>query len=184
DILTRFFASGRMAMEEVQPTLSPSMHIQGCSKAERLLFDLYDRDGAALTQAMASFRRNGQLAIGDERWKRARAVFDGYRFDDAETLQTIAGIHRQTGELVDPHSAIGIAAAHAGARPPGARVTAAAPPPPPKSPAPVARAPGLPPPLPARLADLLERPERVEVLPNDLKTVQGYIRSRRLKGAA
>ncbi len=184
DILTRFFASGRMAMEEVHPTLSPSMDIQVSSNLERLLFDLYGRDGAALAQAMASFRRNGQLAIGDERWKAARAVFDGYRFDDAETLQTIAGIHRQTGELVDPHSAIGIAAAHAAARDRGGPVIALATAHPAKFPDAVERATGRRPPLPARLADLLERPERVEVLPNDLKTVQGYIRSRRLKGAA
>ena len=184
DILTRFFASGRMAIEEVRPSLSPSMDIQVSSNAERLLFDLYGRDGAALAQAMASFRRNGQLAIGDERWKVARAVFDGYRFDDAETLQTIDGIHRQTGELVDPHSAIGIAAAHAGARDAGGPVIALATAHPAKFPDAVERATGLRPKLPARLVDLLERPERVEVLPNDLKTVQGYIRSRRLKGAA
>ena len=184
DILTRFFASGRMAIEEVRPSLSPSMDIQVSSNAERLLFDLYGRDGAALAQAMASFRRNGQLAIGDERWKAARAVFDGYRFDDAETLQTIAGIHRQTGELVDPHSAIGIAAAHAAARDRGGPVVALATAHPAKFPDAVERATGLRPKLPARLAGLLERPERVEVLPNDLKTVQGYIRSRRLKGAA
>src|SRR5262249_15159993 len=126
DILTRFLDGGRLAIEAVHPTLSPSMDIQVSSNLERLLFDLYDRDGPALAQAMASFRRNSQLAIGDERWKRARAVFDGYRFDDAETLQTIAGIQRQTGELVDPHSAIGIAAAHAAARDPGGPVIALA----------------------------------------------------------
>jgi threonine synthase len=65
-------------------------------------------------------------------------------------------------------------------RRPGALATAH----PAKFPDAVERATGLRPKLPARLADLLERPERVEVLPNDLKTVQGYIRSRRLKGAA
>jgi threonine synthase len=140
---------------------------------------------------MASFRRNGQLAIGEERWKAARAVFDGYRFDDAETLQAIAGVHRQTGELVDPHTAIGIAAAHA-AEHAGARTAERAAAPivalatahPAKFPDAVERATGVRPALPARLADLFERPERFEVLPNDLKTVQGYVRSRRFKGAA
>jgi threonine synthase len=184
DILTRFFAGGRLALEEVQPSLSPSMDIQVSSNFERLLFDLYDRDGAALAQAMASFRRNGQLAVGEARWQAARAVFDGYRFDDAETLQAIAGVHRQTGELVDPHSAIGIAAAHAAARDRSGPVVALATAHPAKFPDAVERATGLRPRLPERLADLFDRPERVEVLPNDLKAVQGYIRSRRLKGAA
>jgi threonine synthase len=184
DILTRFFGSGRMAIEEVHPSLSPSMDIQVSSNIERLLFDLYGRDGPALAQAMASFRRNGQLAVGDERWKATRAVFDGYRFDDAETVQAIAGVHRQTGELVDPHSAIGIAAAHAAARDHGGPVIALATAHPAKFPDAVAQATGVRPQLPARLTDLHDRPERVDVLPNDLKTVQGYIRSRRLKGAA
>jgi threonine synthase len=184
DILTRFFASGRMAIEEVHSSLSPSMDIQVSSNFERLLFDLYGRDGPALAQAMASFRRNGQLAVGDERWKTARAVFDGYRFDDADTLQAIAGVYRQTGELVDPHSAIGIAAAHAAARDHGGPVVALATAHPAKFPDAVERATGLRPQLPSRLAGLFDRPESVEVLSNDLKTVQGYIRSRRLKGAA
>src|SRR5262249_51280719 len=76
DILTRFFASGRMAIEGVQPSLSPSMDIQVSSNVERLLFDLYGRDGAALSQAMASFRPNAHLTVGDERWKAAPALFD------------------------------------------------------------------------------------------------------------
>ncbi|MGE0118943.1 MAG: threonine synthase [Dongiaceae bacterium] len=184
DILARFFASGRLAIEAVHPSLAPSMDIQVSSNFERLLFDLYDRDGPALAQAMTSFRRNGQLAVGDGRWKTARAVFDGYRFDDADTLQAIAGVYRQTGELVDPHSAIGIAAAHAAARDRGGPVVALATAHPAKFPDAVERAVGLRPQLPDRLADLLDRPESVEVLPNDLKTVQGYVRSRRLKGAA
>ncbi len=191
DILTRFFASGRMAIDAVQPSLSPSMDIQVSSNVERLLFDLYDRDGPALAQAMASFRRNGQLAVGEERWKAARAVFDGYRFDDDETLQAIAGLHRQTGELVDPHSAIGVAAAHS-AEHAGERtaergvvpVVALATAHPAKFPDAVERATGHRPALPSHLADLLQRSERVEALPNDLRTVEGYVRSRHLKGAA
>ncbi len=186
DILTRFFAGGRMQLEDVHPSLSPSMDIQVSSNVERLLFDLYDRDGAALAQAMASFRRNGQLAIGDDRWQRARAVFDGHRFDDTETLRAIAEVRRQSGELVDPHTAIGIAAAQAAARPgeSGGPIVALATAHPAKFPDAVERATGIRPQLPERLAELLQRPERVELLPNDLKTIQAFVRSRRLKGAA
>ena len=184
DILTRFFGSGRMQIETVQPSLSPSMDIQVSSNLERLLFDLYDRDGAAMAQAMASFRRNGQLAIGDARWQAARALFDAYRCDDKETLAAIASLHRQTGELIDPHSAIGVAAAHLGAKGDGIPVVALATAHPAKFPDAVERATGQRPPLPARLADLFDRPERVEILPNDLRAVQAYIRDRRLKGAA
>jgi len=183
DILTRFFASGRLAIEGVQPSLSPSMDIQVSSNLERLLFDLYDRDGAALTQAMAGFRRNGLLAIGEARWQMARDIFAGCRLDDDETLRAIARLHAATGEIVDPHSAIGIAAAHAAGGADGP-VVALATAHPAKFPDAVQKAIGVRPLLPPRLADLLTRPERVEVLPNDLRIVQGYISSRRLKGAA
>ncbi|MGH6933024.1 MAG: threonine synthase [Dongiaceae bacterium] len=183
DILTRFFASGLLEIGEVHPTLSPSMDIQVSSNLERLLFDLYGRDGGALSQAMASFRRNGQLATGAERWNMARSVFDAYRFDDRDTLHAIAEVWRQSGELVDPHSAIGIAAAQAASDAKGL-IVALATAHPAKFPEAVERATGVRPALPAHLADLLERPERVEVLPNDLIAVQGFVRARRLKGAA
>ncbi|HEX6093412.1 MAG TPA: threonine synthase, partial [Dongiaceae bacterium] len=87
-------------------------------------------------------------------------------------------------ELIDPHSAIGIAAAHLGARGDGVPVVALATAHPAKFPDAVERATGQRPALPKRLADLFDRPERVEMLPNDLRAVQAFIRSRRLKGAA
>ncbi len=61
DILTRFIQSGVMKMGAVHPTLSPSMDIQVSSNAERLLFDLYDRDPARLVRAMQQFRQSGEI---------------------------------------------------------------------------------------------------------------------------
>ncbi len=185
DILTRFFKTGRMTLEPVQPTLSPSMDIQISSNFERLLFDLYDRDGPSLAAAMAGFRRSGELAPGEERWRTARAVFDAHRLDDRETLQAIADIHAGSGELVDPHTAIGVAAAHAARHGDSVPTVALATAHPAKFPEAVERATGIRPPLPAALADLDERPETVEVLPNDVRTVKDFIRGRqRLRGAA
>jgi len=184
DILTRFFQSGEMVISEVEPSLSPSMDIQVSSNFERLLFDLYDRDGAAVAAALTAFRKSGRLAPGAARVARARAVFDAARLDDEETLREIARLHRETGTLVDPHSAIGIAAgrkrlgegALAGARIPlVALATAHAA----KFPEAVERATGVRPALPPRLADLLEREERYVVLPNDLAQVQDYLRRQR-----
>jgi threonine synthase len=179
DILTRFFETGQMTIGEVQPSLSPSMDIQVSSNFERLLFELYDREGPALGRAMASFRRNGQLHVGDDRWKAACELFRGYRLDDAETLNAIAEVYRQSGELLDPHSAIGVAAAHACHRDRDVPVVALATAHPAKFPDAVEKATGIRPALPERLAGLMTRAERVDVLPNDLKTVQSYIRGRR-----
>ena len=189
DILTRYFETGEMAVAEVHPTLSPSMDIQISSNFERLLFELYDRDGAALAEAMTGFRSTGRLAPGEARWHRALEVFDAARLDDEATLAEVARIHGETGELVDPHSAIGIAAAQhkigAGALPdPRVPVVAVATAHPAKFPDAVERATGTRPVLPARLADLYDREERVSAVPADLGRVQAFIRERARAAAA
>jgi threonine synthase len=132
---------------------------------------------------MAAFRRTGRLVLGDLRWGRARALFEGYRVGDDETLAIMRAVYWATGELVDPHTAIGIAAGwdkKAGEVPLVALATAH----PAKFPDAVERATGVRPPLPAPLADLLSRPERYDVLPNDLAAVQAHVRGQRLRGAA
>lgn len=184
DILTRFFESGTMTMAEVHPTLSPSMDIQVSSNFERLLFDLYERDGAAVAGLMAGFRTEGSMTVDEPRWRAACEVFDGFRLDDEGTLAVIAEIHAETGILVDPHSAVGIAAARArrtAAVPMVALATAH----PAKFPDAVEKATGVRPALPGHLADLFERDERCTTLPAALAEVQDLIRARvACRGAA
>ena len=178
DVLPRFFENGELRLAEVVPTLSPSMDIQLPSNFERLLYELYGRDGAGVAATMDRFRRDGVVAVGGERLDAARAVFAGHRVDDAETTAAIAEIYRDTGELVDPHSAIGIAAARAARRDDSAPVVALATAHPAKFPEAVADATGVRPALPPHLEDLFERPERLSVLANDLATVQALVRER------
>ncbi|MDJ0608742.1 MAG: threonine synthase [Kiloniellales bacterium] len=176
DILTRFFASRVMSVAEVQPTLSPSMDIQVSSNFERLLFAILGRDGAAVARTLADFRSSGRFALTDPVDQAPLALFQGHRLDDEETLAEMGRLHRETGELIDPHSAIGIAAARAVERPAGVPVVALATAHPAKFPAAVERACGVRPALPARLADLMERPERLTALPNDLRAIQAEIK--------
>jgi threonine synthase len=181
DILTRFFETGAMTVTGVEPTLSPSMDIQISSNFERLLFDLYDGEGAAVAEAMQEFRATGTLDLGQARWTRALKLFEGARLDDEETLEAIARIHDETGELVDPHTAIGIVAARQKASSvpdPHAPVVAVATAHPAKFPDAVERATGIRPILPPSLADLTERKERLSVLPNDLAQVKEFVRAR------
>jgi len=187
DILTRFFDTGAMTMAGVEPTLSPSMDIQISSNFERLLLDLYDGEGRAVAEAMAGFRATGSLDLGQARWRRALELFAATRRDDAGTLAEIARVYNETGELIDPHSAIGIAAAReqAGAVPdPHAPIVAVMTAHPAKFPDAVERATGVRPALPPRLADLLERPERLTVLPNDLAQVRDFVRAHAQPGPA
>ena len=47
--------SATYCRQSLEHTLSPSMDITVSSNFERLLFDLYERDGAAIAQLMSDF---------------------------------------------------------------------------------------------------------------------------------
>jgi threonine synthase len=177
DILVRFLASNDMSIAAVEPSLSPSMDIQVSSNFERLLFELLDRDPVATATAMAEFRRSGRMAVPDTAWHRCRAVFHGFRLDDAGTEREIARLHKASGYLADPHTAIGVAAAVANAPGHGVPTAVMATAHPAKFPEAIEHATGLRPALPPPLADLLDRPERFAVLPNDLVAVEAQVRA-------
>ncbi len=177
DILTRFFEANDMSVAGVVPTLSPSMDIQVSSNFERLLFDLLDRDGGALTAAMDAFRKGGKLPLDAARWEKARALFDGYRLDDEGTKLVIRQIFDETGELTDPHTAVGIAAGRSARRSAATPMIALSTAHPAKFPAAVKEATGVHPPLPSHLADLFERHERLTDLPNDVGAVRDFVRA-------
>lgn len=181
DILARLLATGEMRVDTVHPTLSPSMDIQVASNFERLLFDLYGRDGKALAADMQSFRKTGAMSLGEARLRQARQVFTGHRVDDEETLATIAEVHRATAEVLDPHSAVGVAGARAIPRPAAVPAVTLATAHPAKFPDAVERAIGIRPALPPQLADLLQRPERAAGLPNDIEQLKTFVRDRVLE---
>jgi threonine synthase len=179
DILARFFTTGRMATTGVEPSLSPSMDIQVSSNLERLLFDLYERDGPRLGAAMTDFRRTGTFVAPQETWGHVEGLFRAAALDDPGTLRVMGELYRTTGELVDPHSAIGIHAAGACRGEPETPIVALATAHPAKFPDAVEKATGIRPQLPEFLADLHDRPERMAGLPNDVRAVQDYVLSHR-----
>ena len=177
DILARFLTSNDMSVTEVEPTLSPSMDIQISSNFERLLFELLERDGAATATTMADFRRTGRMAVPEPAWRRCRTVFHGFYLDDEGTVAEIRRLHQANGYLADPHSAIGIAAARALPAGHGVTTVAVATAHPAKFPDAIERAIGARPPMPARLAALLDMPERFVVLDKDLVAVEAQVRA-------
>jgi threonine synthase len=179
DILARFFRTGRMAITGVEPSLSPSMDIQVSSNLERLLFDLYDRDGKRLADAMTAFRQTGQFTAPKETWSRVQGLFHAVSLDDPGTLRAMGELYRATGELVDPHSAIGIHAARACRTDRETPIVTLGTAHPAKFPDAVEKATGIRPELPEFLADLHRRPERMAGLPNDVRAVQDYVLSHR-----
>jgi threonine synthase len=175
DILTRFFATGRMEIGPVHTTLSPSMDIQISSNFERYLFEVLDRNAGAVVAAMDRFRREGCFTVTPAQLDRILATFSAERLTDDDTRAAMRQVFDETGELVDPHTAIGLAAAAAYRPEDGTPVVAVATAHPAKFPHAVEQATGVRPPLPHRLADLYRRPERFTALPADIAAIQTHI---------
>ncbi len=176
DILHRFMSGNHYDRETLHPSLSPSMDIMVSSNFERLLFDLHGRNGAALAALMAQFRSSGRLSVADERWQEARRLFDSLAVDDVLTCQTIAEVFAGTGEVLDPHTAIGVRAARECRRRLDIPMVTLGTAHPVKFPEAVEKAGiGQALVLPAHLADLHQRPERSTVLPNSLQAVQAFV---------
>lgn len=178
DILHRFYTSGRMEQRGVVPTISPSMDIQISSNFERLLFDLYGRDGAKVAQTMKHFRETGPFGLDESLMAPLSALFASGRKDDAQTTEIIRTIYRKYDYVVDPHTAVGLGVAmdYRAAHPDAAIVTLATAHPA-KFPDAVKAATDVAPELPPHMADIFARDEHYDVLPADLARVQDYIRA-------
>lgn len=178
DILTRFFESGQMKREAVIPSLSPSMDIQVSSNFERFLCDLLERDHDRLIQLMEDFYKTGTFNIDPTIINKARGEFSAYRCSDEQTLATMKACFEQTGEQIDPHTATAFYAAqqhHQDQPTPMVIVSTAHPA---KFPEAVIKATGKAPEMPEKLASLMDKTERYEVLPNDINAVKAFIRAR------
>jgi threonine synthase len=177
DILTRFFTTGTMQIQGVVPTTSPSMDIQISSNLERLLFESFGRDGAAVAELMSNFRADGTVSVRTEVLDALRSEFDAGRVDDESAAAVIRSVHERSRMLIDPHTAIAVGIAEQLQGDPSVPVVALATAHPAKFPDAVEAAVGVRPPLPAHLADLFERTERIEHAPNDLAAVEALVRS-------
>ena len=174
DILTRFIESGRMESQGVVETTSPSMDIQISSNFERFMFELLERDSSALNDAMEEFKETGHFSVTDAFMERLKTIMDGERFDNAGTAQLIGDVHKETGYLLDTHSAIGVGAARAKRADASVPMISLATAHPAKFPDAVEAASGVHPELPPHLSDLYEREERYDELPGS-EAVKGYI---------
>jgi threonine synthase len=176
DILTRFFEGGIMEQKAVEASLSPSMDIQISSNFERYLFEASGRDAAEITRLMEQFKQQGTFSVNSALFEKLTQQFSTYRLDDEQTTAEIASLYRETGEIIDPHSVIGIAAARACSVDPSVPVVCMGTADPAKFADAVEPAIGAKVPYPARLEKVLNAKEHFDVLENDLDEVQGYIR--------
>jgi threonine synthase len=177
DILTRTIATGTYDLREVVATSSPSMDIQVASNFERLLFEAYDRNVNAVRELMVALARSGRFALSTSALAGIRAVFSADRADENEAAAAIRTMARETGHLIDPHTAVAAAVAEKETRDPAIPMVVLATAHAAKFPDAVEAACGVRPVLPEWLADLDRKPERVATLPVDQSAVEHHILS-------
>ncbi len=181
DILHRCIANNDHSKQNLHQSLSPSMDIMVSSNFERLLFDLYDRKGAEIQRLMREFE-SGHMSLSDAALTDARALFSSFKLDDDDTLDLVAQMYARNGYLVDPHTAIGVAAArserHSQETPMVCLATAH----PAKFPEAVIKAAKKhtnaqlkQPSLPSHMHDLFSRTEEYRVLDDNIDEVHAYI---------
>jgi len=175
DILVRTLATGAYELKEVIATTSPSMDIQVSSNFERLLFDANGRNAAVVRAMMASLAQSRRFLIDARALAEIRSHFSAGRADEEETAATIRTVRKETGYLLDPHSAVAVAVAEKESRDPALPMIVLGTAHPAKFPDAVAAACGVTPSLPDWLADLPRRAERVSVLPADQGAVERHI---------
>ncbi|MYM54844.1 threonine synthase [Thalassovita mangrovi] len=176
DILHRCLSSGEYKPDGVIPSISPSMDIQVSSNFERALYYAYDQDGAAVSQLMDELNEGG-FNVSQGALQALREVFDSGHCSEDETRATIRDMFATTGELLCPHSAVGVKVANETRKSDVPMITLATAHPA-KFPAAVEEASGQHPDLPTRMADLYDRTERVTRIANDLDAIETLIKDR------
>ena len=177
DILARMLETGRYARGVVAETQSPAMDIQIASNFERLYFEAVEREGLETARAMRAFTESGAIEIPPKALAMMRQLFVGVGVGEAETSRAILSTFNESGELIDPHTAVGVAGAQrAGSGRRGAPMVVLSTAHPAKFPEAVRAAAGVAPPMPKAAHGLAGRPERIDRLPADLEAVKAYIR--------
>ena len=176
DVLHRLMSKNQYEVHPLQHTITPSMDIAVSSNFERLLFDLYDRNGPVLAELMRRMSaRKDVVSLDEDRLARARELFDSYAVDEATTVDMMKEVFAETGYLLDPHTAIGVKAARECRRNPNIPMVTLGTAHPVKFEDAVNRGGFDMPKLPHHLADLMSREERFNVMPADLEQVQAFI---------
>ncbi len=178
DILHRALSTGDYSVGTVTATAAPSMDIQVSSNFERLLFDLHDRDGAALAGTMQGFEASRALAIAPAMRESAAGLFTSARIDADTMALAMRGASEKACMLIDPHTAIGLAAARGSDLPREIPIVTLATAHPAKFRDAVERATGQRPLMPARLGGLFEREERFASLPAEIGAIEAYVAER------
>ncbi len=111
DILTRFVNSGVYRAGDVYATISPSMDIQISSNFERYLYFLLDEDATQVRDLMEQMAQTGEIKVSPEKMQQVHQLFSAVAVSEEETVEQIGETYRESGYILDPHTAVGVRAA-------------------------------------------------------------------------
>ena len=177
DILFRTFKFGEYRLEEVIPSISPSMDIQVSSNFERVLFDAGSRNSKAIVEKMIALQQGGFELSRDEQTY-LKSYFLAGRCSEDETLEEIHQTYKGSGQIICPHTAVGVKIARSLNQGSKEAVIALATAHPAKFPDAVMDACGVNPVLPEVLVKKLDRPERIVEMENSGAKLKEYILNR------
>ena len=176
DILHRALTEGDYSTGETTATITPSMDIQVSSNFERLLFDVGGRDGAAMAEQMRGFDASKAMQLTNSQREGAAKLFTSARADQDETARALQWAYRNAGQVIDPHTGVGLhAALVAEGITPGTPIVTLATAHPAKFRDAVERAVGVRPSLAPRVGDLFGREEAFVELPGDYEASRDFV---------
>jgi threonine synthase len=156
--------------------MSPAMDIQAASNFERLFFEMTLREGAKTRAAFEGFAAGGEVILPPDGAGRAGGPrFEGASVSEAETAAAMDLAFRRYGEMLDPHTAVALAAALRRPEPGPQIVLATAHPA--KFPEAVAAAVGTPPTAPERSLRVMQGDERIDRVAADVGAVAAALRA-------
>ena len=110
DVLHRLFLEDLYQQKEASSSLAPSMDISVASNFERLLFEVFKKDGLLLKNLFSSFpSKSINLSnLPDDGWNKIKDFFQSSTCSDADIIETIVNKYNYENILLDPHTATAI----------------------------------------------------------------------------
>ena len=176
DILKRVISTGIYKPLKVEHTVSPSMDIQVASNFERLIFDVCFCNSNTTLELMNELNERGEFKLEKEELKKIKENFCSESLSEEETKSVIKEVYKNQKILIDPHTAVAIGVVDKISLEGNTVILATAHPS--KFSDIVMKETGIKSELPENLKNILDKKEKYEKLPNDIKKIKNYILER------
>ena len=176
DILKRTINTGIYKPLKVEHTVSPSMDIQVASNFERLIFDVCSCNSNKTLKLMNDLNEHGEFKLEKDELKKIKESFCSESLSEEETKSVINEVYKNQGMLIDPHTAVAVGVANKISLKGNTVILATAHPS--KFYEVVMKETNIKPELPENLKNILDKKEKYEKFPKDLKKIKNYILER------